>query len=600
MTGTSAVPIVNVSTTYGGGTSIATLGTVTQGTWNADVIGLNKGGTNNNLSLSVSGSIIYSNGSALLATGAGTTGYVLTSAGSGQPTWSAPATVTLVTGGTGITVVNGTTTPQVSVSAGYTGGSNIATVGTITNGTWHGTVLELGYGGTGVALTAKSGGIVYSSSSSLGIIDAGSPGMVLTSNGTSLPYWTVPTTGTLTGISAGSGITVTGSSPVPTVSVSTTYGGGTSIATLGTVTQGTWNASTIGLSKGGTNADLSTGVAANALIWMNSGQTALAGMAMSASSVLTTNSSSIPSWTSILTVANGGTGQSSLTAHALLVGNGASLVSLLAPTSTAGQILTCKGSSMDPGWTTAVYPTTIAANKILYANAQDSIQGLTTNPSGVLITNASSIPSIAQGTTTTNNTSQVLQYSWNTTASLGWGNTLTQNKYVVTDSSGNLSTATGLTLPVGSGGTGQATLTQYGILMGNGATAVTVIGPTTAGYVLTCNGSSLAPTWNVSSVTGGIKGQVLTSNGPGNAGVWQNAVGLYDFVATNINTTYNISYGGTNPVTVVMDYSSTATGYVVLPNTSGIPNGVTYTMNNEIRRTQRTYYCTVCCQMCKR
>ena len=49
--------------------------------------------------------------------------------------------------------------------------------------------LSLGHGGTGTALNASSGGIVYSSSSALAISDTGSPGQILQSNGTAPPTW---------------------------------------------------------------------------------------------------------------------------------------------------------------------------------------------------------------------------------------------------------------------------------------------------------------------------------------------------------------------------------------------------------------------------
>lgn len=50
-----------------------------------------------------------------------------------------------------------------------------------------------------------------------------------------------------------------------------------------------------------------------------------------------------------LAVANGGTGQSSLTAHYTLVGAGTSAVALIAP-STAGFVLTSNGGSADPSY----------------------------------------------------------------------------------------------------------------------------------------------------------------------------------------------------------------------------------------------------------
>lgn len=58
-----------------------------------------------------------------------------------------------------------------------------------------------------------------------------------------------------TEITAGTGITVSGQ----TVSIDPNWAGQTTITTLGTVTAGTWNASTIGVSKGGTGATTLTG-----------------------------------------------------------------------------------------------------------------------------------------------------------------------------------------------------------------------------------------------------------------------------------------------------------------------------------------------------
>jgi hypothetical protein len=58
---------------------------------------------------------------------------------------------------------------------------------------------------------------------------------------------------------AGTGITLSGN----TVSVATAYAGGTSIATVGTVTVGTWSATTIALNKGGTGSTTAAGARTN-------------------------------------------------------------------------------------------------------------------------------------------------------------------------------------------------------------------------------------------------------------------------------------------------------------------------------------------------
>lgn len=65
-----------------------TVGTVTSGTWSATNIALNRGGTNASLT-AVNGGVVYSTGSAMAITAAGTAGQVLTSNGASAPTWSA-------------------------------------------------------------------------------------------------------------------------------------------------------------------------------------------------------------------------------------------------------------------------------------------------------------------------------------------------------------------------------------------------------------------------------------------------------------------------------------------------------------------------------
>jgi len=68
-------------------------------------------------------------------------------------------------------------------------GSSLTSVGTIGTGTWQGTVIGLTYGGTGKALTAVNGGIVYSDADSFEILAAGTSGYVLTSQGAGAPLW---------------------------------------------------------------------------------------------------------------------------------------------------------------------------------------------------------------------------------------------------------------------------------------------------------------------------------------------------------------------------------------------------------------------------
>lgn len=68
--------------------------------------------------------------------------------------------------------------------------SNLSILGTIKTGTWNGTKIAIGYGGTGTSTAPTQGGIIYgASTSAYGCTAAGTSGYVLKSNGTSAPSW---------------------------------------------------------------------------------------------------------------------------------------------------------------------------------------------------------------------------------------------------------------------------------------------------------------------------------------------------------------------------------------------------------------------------
>ena len=101
-------------------------GSITSAQWNGTTVAYNRGGTGQS-SPFVQGGIMYgSSTSALASTAAGTSGQVLTSAGTGIPIWSTPntgtvtsvAALTLGTSGTDVssTVANGTTTPVITLN----------------------------------------------------------------------------------------------------------------------------------------------------------------------------------------------------------------------------------------------------------------------------------------------------------------------------------------------------------------------------------------------------------------------------------------------------------------------------------------------------
>lgn len=81
--------------------------------------------------------------------------------------------------------------------------TNITAVGTIASGVWNGTVVGLTFGGTGKALTAANGGVVYTDADSMEILAAtATAGQMLRSGSNAAPSWstaTFPSTATGSG-----------------------------------------------------------------------------------------------------------------------------------------------------------------------------------------------------------------------------------------------------------------------------------------------------------------------------------------------------------------------------------------------------------------
>ena len=112
---------VDIAATYVGQTSITTLGTIGTGTWNGTVISPTYGGTGVN------------NGSSTITLGGNLT---LSGAFATTLTVTGPTTVTLPTSGT-------------LVNSAVTALSSLASVGTLTAGTWNASTIAVAYGGTG-------------------------------------------------------------------------------------------------------------------------------------------------------------------------------------------------------------------------------------------------------------------------------------------------------------------------------------------------------------------------------------------------------------------------------------------------------------------
>lgn len=275
---------------------------------------------------------------------------------------------------------------------------------------------------------------------------------------------------------------------------------------------------------------------------------------------------------SITTTGSGATVTTALTGltnHALLVGAGTSTITKVGPTATAGQVLQSAGSSADPAFstatypstatgtgtilrangtnfvaTTATYPTTTTINQILYSSSSNVIGEITAANNGTLISGATGIPSwLANGTT-----GQVLTATTGSPPS--WqpvpaGGTVTDVSVVSANGfAGSVATSTttpAITLSTtvtgvlsgnGTAISGSA-ITNHNVLVAGTSNAITSVAPSaTSGIPLVSNGSSADPSFTTAVVAGGGTGNTtftaysVIAAGTTATGAFQNVSGV--------------------------------------------------------------------------
>ena len=114
-----------------------------------------------------------------------TSGYALI--GNGTSAVSLRAITNLTAAGT---ITSNTNLITANTLNYWKGTSNIVTVGTISPGTWQGTSIKVGYGGTGTTTAPTQGGVIYASSTSAyASTAAGTSGYLLQSGGSNAPSW---------------------------------------------------------------------------------------------------------------------------------------------------------------------------------------------------------------------------------------------------------------------------------------------------------------------------------------------------------------------------------------------------------------------------
>ena len=186
-------------------------------------VSLSNGGTNANLT-AVAGGVVYSGASALAISAAGTSGQVLTSGGTGAPTWSTPTAYATVTDDT---TTNGTRYP---LFANQTSG-NLSTEYTSSTKLQYnpstGVFTAPVFSGSGASLTSLNGSNISSGTVGTGVGGTGltsftSGGAVYATSASVLTTGTLPVTAGGTGVATLSGLV---------------YGNGTSAFTAATSAQ---------------------------------------------------------------------------------------------------------------------------------------------------------------------------------------------------------------------------------------------------------------------------------------------------------------------------------------------------------------------------
>lgn len=99
-------------------------------------------------------------------------------------------------------------------------------------------------------------------------------------------------------------------------------------------------------------------------------------------------------WTGQLGLTRGGTNASLTASNGGIVYSTASALAILSGTATARQMLQ-SGASGAPAWSTATWPATTTINQILYSSSANTVVGLATANSALLVTNGSGVPSLS-------------------------------------------------------------------------------------------------------------------------------------------------------------------------------------------------------------
>lgn len=294
-----------------------------------------------------------------------------------------------------------------------------------------------------------------------------------------------------------------------------------------------------------------------------------------------------------VTVAHGGTGNTSLTSHGLLVGAGTAAVTQLAAAA-AGTLLTGRGASLDPAFsatpTLGIAGTTLgtlsltgntSGTALITPQAAAGSPTLTLpNASGTFAVSAVSPLSLSATTgaltVTTGDLTRVSDT--NVTLTLGGtpGNALLNAVSITAGWAGQLA--------VSRGGTGLASATAYAVLCGGTTSTAafqSIASVGTAGQALTSNGAGALPTFQTVAAAGITVGTSVITGGTTTRILYDNAGVVGEYTISGSGTAVAMAAGAAlTGATLALRDTSAAFDVTITPSsTPALTGGRTLTID---------------------